>query len=687
MLLASCLRKFHHHFSRQVPRQRQGTPLRLEFLESRTVPTILFDNATTATVSDGGGPVITHPDVDLIFWGSGWNSAQTLMNNVISSVDTIMNSPFLTGLTQYRGVGNGQFLRTDLITSTSPAAQTAYAQYAYFVQANLNNGTLSVTPGMDSQILYMVIPQPGTTDPADNLRGDHSYYFSNFGRFHYGFTENINNLDDITTVFSHELAEAATDPEGTAFQVNPRDPTYWNEIGDGEAKGYTYRLDGVLVQSTFSQADHAYDVYDGNTQQFLVNGTVGLPVLTINGDQLANPDDTVIVDAVGGGYLVTLNGEVVQFDPGKIGSITVNTLSGDDTLNIERTMRTLRPVAVTVNLGDNNNTVNLSPMAQDLSNLVGTVTINGGAGTDTLNLFDQESTSNSNYTVASSNVAASGMAPVTYHNLAALTLNASNGTDTISAPSTPAGTAVTINGGSGTDTLVGSAADNTWSLTGSNTGTLSSASIAGPVSFTAVQNLIGGTANNTFVFSDGAGISGNLDGGSGGSLDYSAYSSSVLVNLQTATATGVGGSIAHIQSVIGGTGGGPGVYDILVGNGSNTLIGGNGRRNLLIAGASPSTLRGGDDDDLLIGGTTAYDQNPDALVAIMDYWSGTSDDYATRVSNLFSGNGVPLLDPSTVTSNGGGNTLMGGPGLNLYYGNDSDTTDFDPNSGAVFISV
>jgi hypothetical protein len=226
-----------------------------------------------------------------------------------------------------------------------------------------------------------------------------------------------------------------------------------------------------------------------------------------------------------------------------------------------------------------------------------------------------------------------------------------------------------------------------WNLAGSNAGTLQSANVAGPVSFSSVQNLIGGPANNTFVFADGAGISGNLDGGGGGSLNYSAYGSSVIVDLQTATATGVGGRLANIQNVTGGSGGGPGIYNILVGNGGNTLIGGSGRRNLLIAGSSASTLIGGDDDDILIGGTTAYDADIASLIAIMDYWSAAADDYGTRVGNLLAGSGVPLLDPTTVTSNGGGNTLIGGPGLNLYYGSSGDTTDFDPNSGAVFVPI
>jgi hypothetical protein len=512
----------------------------------------------------------------------------------------------------------------------------------------------------------------------------------------FGWTINPGNgdLDSITNYSTEEIAEAVSDPEGTAIQVNPPNATSWNELWDGEAELYTYRLDGYLVHAYFSQADHAYVVPTGQSQNFYVSNT---RVLTVNGDQLADPDDTITIGVANGGYTVTLNGETAQFASREfarslspVSSIIVNTGTGNDAVNIEGTISGLLssvPV-VTVNLGDRTDTVNLGPTAQILSNLSGAVVINGGSGADALNLFDAGSSTDLNYALTSSTIARPGMATVTYHNLAGVTLTTSSGNDTMTAQSTAAGTAVTLTGGGGNDTLVGSTASNTWNITGSNAGQLSSAMIAGPVSFTAVQGLSGHGGNDTFLFSDGAGITGNLDGGSGkATLDYSAYSSSVIVDLQTGTATGVGGSLANIVNVIGGNGGGPGIYNILVGNGGNTLTGGNGRRNLLIAGASASTLVGGDGDDILIGGTTAYDMNLPSLMAIMNYWSGTSDDYATRVGNLLSGTGVPLLDPTMVTSNGGGNTLTGGPGLNLYYGNTADTTDFDSNTGEIFVPV
>jgi len=62
-------------------------------------------------------------------------------------------------------------------------------------------------------------------------------------------------------------------------------------------------------------------------------------------------------------------------------------------------------------------------------------------------------------------------------------------------------------------------------------------------------------------------------------------------------------------------------------------------------GGTKSTLIGGSDDDILIGGTTAYDMEAGlkSLNAVMAYWSGTADDYPTRVANLTSGNGVPIV--------------------------------------------
>ena len=64
----------------------------------------------------------------------------------------------------------------------------------------------------------------------------------------------------------------------------------------------------------------------------------------------------------------------------------------------------------------------------------------------------------------------------------------------------------------------------------------------------------GGAWNDRFVFGDGVSVDGTIDGAAGlDTLDYSAYTSAVNVNLVNGTATGTSG-IQNIENVIGGSG-------------------------------------------------------------------------------------------------------------------------------------
>jgi len=207
------------------------------------------------------------------------------------------------------------------------------------------------------------------------------------------------------------------------------------------------------------------------------------------------------------------------------------------------------------------------------------------------------------------------------------------------------------------------------------------------------MQVLGGSGGNSFnVQGLLPGTTMSLDGGSGtNTLDYTGFTGSVVVDLQTGVATGFS-SIANIENVTGAGGGGDqGFYNLLIGNGGNVLTGGFGRRNILVAGGSASTLNAGDGEDLLIGGTTMYDNDPNdpGLLnwqQIAAYWAGT-DDFFTRVANLTTGNGVPLLDATTVTGNGGGNTLNGNGNLALIYTDGMDNiSGFDPNSPIIPIT-
>jgi hypothetical protein len=351
--------------------------------------------------------------------------------------------------------------------------------------------------------------------------------------------------------------------------------------------------------------------------------------------------------------------------------ITVVATAVNATINIEDTMA---EVPIAINLSDGTDQVNLSPTSQNLNTIEGNVTIHGQAGA-VLTCNDQSNSGAHTYTITANTIARSDSGLIRYSGVGDVVLNGGSGDDTFIVQSTAPGTSITLNGDSGTNTLVGSHVANIWSILGRNTGTLGGALLPGPVTFLSIQNLIGGEGTDLFRLSDGQGVDGIIDGGGGANtLDYSAYTGNVVVNLQLDSATGVGGGIANIQNVTGG--GGPG-YNILVGDGGNVLRGGNGP-DLLIAGAAASTLLGGTEDNILIGGTTVYDTMMEQLIAILGYWMGAGN-YDSRVFDLTHGIAVPPLNPTTVTDNGGGNSLIGGTGWTLFYGNLAlDVNDWDP---------
>jgi hypothetical protein len=150
-------------------------------------------------------------------------------------------------------------------------------------------------------------------------------------------------------------------------------------------------------------------------------------------------------------------------------------------------------------------------------------------------------------------------------------------------------------------------------------------------------------------------------GNSGGS---GSDSQGVVVDLPLGMATGLAGGVSHIQNLVGSPG-----NDILVGNGGNTInaLGGD---DLLIAGASASTLTG-TGADILIGGQTAVDGNLAALESVLAAWTSPNESFSDRVSALVSG----LLASGKVKSNKQRNRLTGGTGPNLFFGSTIDTTN------------
>jgi hypothetical protein len=341
---------------------------------------------------------------------------------------------------------------------------------------------------------------------------------------------------------------------------------------------------------------------------------------------------------------------------------------------------------VTTNVFSNSSaTVNVGN-AGSVAGVLGALNLENEPNYDTVNINDQSDTTTHTATIDTvtrsgdtslGRLQGIGAAPITwdYFDTTAVSINFGGGTSTVNVLGT--GVLTNLNGNpAGVNTLVGANVNTTWNITGANSGNFSNANAA--ASFTNFQNLTGGSGNDTFTFSSGATLSGTVNGGGGtNTLDYSAYTTSVLVDLRTGFATGVGGGVSNIGNVHGSNSSGSGLYNLLIGNGGNVLTGGSSRRNILVAGGSASTLMGGTQDDLLIGGTTSYDTETGLVSwrAIAAYWAGT-DPFGTRVTKLESGSGVPPLNSNTVTGIRGGNDMAGSNELALIY-----TDGFDIISG------
>src|SRR5262245_53098498 len=84
----------------------------------------------------------------------------------------------------------------------------------------------------------------------------------------------------------------------------------------------------------------------------------------------------------------------VSFGDGNISSIVVNTGNQDFTVEINQT---LASAPVTVNLGNGNDNVAVSPATANLNGIQGAITVHTGGGTDTLTVDDEFNTDAQTY--------------------------------------------------------------------------------------------------------------------------------------------------------------------------------------------------------------------------------------------------------------------------------------------------
>jgi len=208
-----------------------------------------------------------------------------------------------------------------------------------------------------------------------------------------------------------------------------------------------------------------------------------------------------------------------------------------------------------------------------------------------------------------------------------------------------AGTGNTLQAGNQTTAL-------TWSITSANTGNVAGVTNLA-VTFSTAQSLTGGSENDSFVFSAGVGVTGNVVGGGGtDALNFSNYTTAVTVNLQSDTATGtaapIGGTFSQINTLVGNT------------SASNTLIGLNTASTWVVNSAGGGSVAGYTFSSFqnLQGGTTGANTFTFSGGSI----TGTLTGEAGPSNDTLGGSSITSVTLTTSSSSGfsGTTTAIGG---------------------------
>src|SRR5664279_3274388 len=227
--------------------------------------------------TDHNGTVIQFVRAYLIFWGSAWASnppPTPTTAQVTDAVRRILSGGYLTGLKQYRGIGQGYILGSTTVTASNPPQGFTDANVSNFISGLIGASTIPNIDA-DNQTLYIVFMPKGINASNSGFIGEHTYYTNaSSQRVHFAWVTNNGTLSSISNITSHEIAESMTDPEGSAIlgDAGTCSGAGWCEIGD-VCQGTTGTVNGANVQSYWSQADKACKVFDYPVQNFPFVGT------------------------------------------------------------------------------------------------------------------------------------------------------------------------------------------------------------------------------------------------------------------------------------------------------------------------------------------------------------------------------------------------------------------------------
>jgi hypothetical protein len=231
-------------------------------IASRTVSVVGGDatggDGGVTAFHDGGGRVLQHAQIHLIFWGSAWNSAAAVPSrtDVTNALTAIVTGPWGTQLAQYRGIGPMSVSGAVTISSSNPPTVFTDPDIKNMIEANINNGTLPA-PSNSIDRIYAVLMPTGHSSGDTVFVGQHQFYDHGGQRVFWCWVTNDGTLtggNSLPKVFSHEIAETVSDGDLSSGILVDVGTDKNEEIGDVCNNTFSV-INGVCEEAYWSNAD------------------------------------------------------------------------------------------------------------------------------------------------------------------------------------------------------------------------------------------------------------------------------------------------------------------------------------------------------------------------------------------------------------------------------------------------
>ncbi len=180
----------------------------------------------TAQFTYRGGPLLTAVEIVTVFWGAPWAeaTAQATMQSLNAFFQFLVSSPYVDQLGEYstpqQKIGRGRFAGTARVTNAAPGTSVTDNAVQQMLEGEVARKSL---PAPTANTLYFTFLPPGVTVVAGSDRSCQAfcgYHDRSAGGLYYavvpypdcsGCLGNLQPLDALTSVCSHELGEAITD--------------------------------------------------------------------------------------------------------------------------------------------------------------------------------------------------------------------------------------------------------------------------------------------------------------------------------------------------------------------------------------------------------------------------------------------------------------------------------------------